>query len=94
MVILRLVIIVFVYVELSEDTYRRWKEASGNNALAVHLLFCLSQLLSTVSPLDQGEGTFESGIAFSMDMPSVLEYAIFVLLKMLLHNGIIIIKVP
>lgn len=73
-------------MELSEDTYRRWKEVKQqlnlgtDNALAVHLLSYLSQPLLTLSPLDQGKGTFESHIAFPMDIPSMLEYAVFVLL--------------
>ena len=53
---------------------KKQMNCGSNNTLAVHLLSCLSQPLSSLSPSDQSEGVFEISIAFPMDVPSMLEY--------------------
>ena len=75
----------------------RWKEIKqrakigSDNTLAIHLSSCPSLPLSSLSPLNQAESAFETGIAFPMDVPSMLEYAIFVCLKLTTHDYIIMI---
>ena len=61
----------------------------SDNTLAILLLSYLFQPLSSLSPSDQGKGAFESSIVFHSDVPSMLEYAFFVL-KSSLHNRIMI----
>ena len=84
-------------VELSKDTYRRWKEVKqqlnlGNDiALAVHFSPCLSQPLLTLSPLDQGKGTFESGMVLPRTHCPYWS-TLFFALKKLLHNIIMIMQ--